>query len=164
MILYQGSSVIVDKPQILNEYAGRDFGGGFYATTIKEQAIKWAKRKAKIDLRAGKKSIPILNEYECQDISELKALKIKTFKGVSKEWLDFVVENRSNSNFKHDFDIVIGNIANDNVGETVAYVIGGVITKEIALERLKFEKINDQICFNTNKALESLKFIGYTEC
>ena len=164
MTLYHGSSFIVERPQVLNEFTGRDFGVGFYTTTIKQQAIGWSVRKAKIDLRAGKKSIPILNSYECKDFSELNDLEIKIFEGVSMEWLDFVVANRSNPSFTHEFDIVIGSIANDNVGETVAYVIAGVITKEVALERLKFEKINDQVCFNTTKSLEYLKYIGHTEC
>jgi len=40
----------------------------------------------------------------------------------------------------------------------------GVITKDIALERLKFEDINDQVCFNTNKAIEYLQYVEHVEC
>lgn len=39
--------------------------------------------------------------------------------------------------------IVCGKIANDNVGETVSYVMQGIMRKEDAVERLKFEKINN---------------------
>jgi len=137
MILYHGSSFIVEKPQILREFTGRDFGVGFYTTTIKEQAIKWAHRKTKIDLRIGKKSTPILNTYMCKDLLELKDLKIKTFQDVSMEWLDFVVENRSNPQFTHEFDIVIGNIANDNVGETIAYVVSRSNYKRYCIRKVK---------------------------
>ena len=52
----------------------------------------------------------------------------------------------------------LGKIANDNVGETVEYVLAGIMRKEDAVERLKFEKINDQICFCTERALKTLAF------
>lgn len=74
------------------------------------------------------------------------------------DWLDLVVACRSNVGFKHGFDIVTGKIANDNVGETIAYVLAGVMRKEDALERLKFQKINRQLAFCTEKALPYLVF------
>ena len=52
-----------------------------------------------------------------------------------------------------------GKIANDNVGETVEYVLAGIMRKEDAVKRLRFEKINDQICFCTEKSLKTLFFI-----
>lgn len=58
-----------------------------------------------------------------------------------------------------DFDIVIGKIANDNVGETVSYVVQGIMRKEDAVKRLAFEKINNQIAFCTENSLEYLRFI-----
>ena len=58
----------------------------------------------------------------------------------------------------HGFDIVSGKIANDNVGETVEYVLAGIMRKEDAVERLRFEKINDQICFCTEESLKALTF------
>lgn len=71
-----------------------------------------------------------------------------------------VLECRSKISFKHEYDIVIGNIANDNVGETVSYVLQGIMRKEDAINRLKFEKINNQIAFCTEKGLDSLKYIS----
>ena len=42
-------------------------------------------------------------------------------------------------------------------------LLAGVMRKEDAVERLKFEKINDQMCFNTEKALQTLRFVkSYT--
>ena len=65
--------------------------------------------------------------------------------------------------FSHEFDIVTGKIANDNVGETVSYVLQGIMRKEDAVERLKFEKINNQIAFCTENALKQLTFVkSYT--
>ena len=70
-----------------------------------------------------------------------------------------VVSCRSDLKFKHGYDIVIGKIANDNVGETVSYVIQGIMRREDAVERLKFEKINNQIAFCSEPALDELTFV-----
>ena len=48
MLLYHGSYMIIDKPVIIKTEYDRDFGFGFYTTDIKEQAIRWAIRKAKL--------------------------------------------------------------------------------------------------------------------
>ena len=51
-----------------------------------------------------------------------------------------------------------GKIANDNVGETISYVIAGVMRKEDAVERLRFQQINNQLAFCSERALSYLKF------
>lgn len=159
MILYHGSNVIVDSPKIIKTELGRDFGFGFYTTDIKEQAIRWAKRKSKL-LNSDCGYISI---FEIDD-NIFQKLNFKNFPEPSLEWLDMVCNCRSNKDFTHNFDIVSGKIANDNVGETVTYVLRGIMRKEDAVERLKFEQINNQICFNTEKSLRYLKFIGFEEC
>ena len=45
MILYHGSTELVDKPEIRVGEAFLDFGVGFYTTTSYEQAERWAKIK-----------------------------------------------------------------------------------------------------------------------
>lgn len=85
MILYHGSYMQIEKPRILIQEKGRDFGFGFYTTTIRNQAERWAIRTARLRSRRFDKP-------------------------------------------------------------------------EDAVERLKFEKINDQICFCTEKSLESISF------
>lgn len=76
-----------------------------------------------------------------------------------QRFVELVVNCRGNIDFKHGYDIVSGKIANDNVGETVSYVMQGIMRKEDAVERLKFEKINNQIAFCSEKSLNELKFI-----
>lgn len=49
MILYHGSYIQIEKPKILVHEKGRDFGFGFYTTTIKEQAERWAIRTARLN-------------------------------------------------------------------------------------------------------------------
>ncbi len=161
MIVYHGTIVEVTNPKIIRSEIGRDFGFAFYTTDIKEQAERWAVRKAKIEMRKSHKPAKaIVNVYEWSEDIFMNILK---FKGASMEWLDMVVQCRSNKDYVHPYDIVCGKIANDNVGETVSYVVQGIMRKEDAVKRLKFEKINNQIAFCTERSLERLKFLNCYE-
>ena len=153
MILYHGSDVLVDNPKIINSERGKDFGCAFYLTPIKEQAERMAKRKQ----RMNKSDSAIVSVFECND-KIFQKYKYKVFSKPDLEWLDFIIKCRTNPTYKHDYDIVKGKIADDSVGETILFVIDGVIDKETAIERLKFQKINSQIAFCTDEALESLSF------
>ena len=44
MLLYHGSNIIVDKPQIIQSNRFLDFGTGFYTTTNYEQALNFAQK------------------------------------------------------------------------------------------------------------------------
>lgn len=59
-----------------------------------------------------------------------------------------------------DYDLVIGGVANDKVFNTVELFFDGLIDKNEAIKRLRYEKPNLQICFRTEKALELLRFEG----
>ena len=157
MIVYHGTTLTIEKPMIIKGELGRDFGFGFYTTNIREQAERWALRRAKMALRK-KKNIEgaIVNIYDWKHDSNLN---IKQFIGTSMDWLEFVVKCRADSNYKHGYDVVEGKIANDNVGETVSYVVQGIMRPEDAIERLRFEEINNQIAFCSNVAIDSLSFI-----
>ena len=158
MILFHGGTDVVSAPVVLTGDQGRDFGFGFYTTDIREQAERWALRRARYRGRIARRRIPALVcEYEL-DEAALQALAVKRFPEPSLEWLDFVVANRSDLSFRHGFDLVIGKIANDRVGETVSYVVAGVMRREDAVERLRFQRINNQWAFCTEAALAHLKF------
>ena len=156
MIVYHGTTLEVRNPRILSSEKGRDFGFAFYTTDIREQAERWAIRRAKLVSRKEKRAVAaIVNVYEWIHHDETR---IKKFEGASMEWLELVVKCRSIPEYRHDFDIVCGKIANDNVGETVSYVVQGIMRKEDAIERLRFEQINNQIAFCTAKALTEIIF------
>ncbi|MBQ3266196.1 MAG: DUF3990 domain-containing protein [Ruminococcus sp.] len=163
MIIYHGSNVIVENPRIITSEAGRDFGFGFYTTDIKDQAIRWAKRRARLVQRTIGQYTPYISVYEF-DESAYSELKCIHYPEPTMDWLNMICKCRSNPNYVHGYDIVTGKIANDNVGETVTYVLRNIMRKEDAVERLRFEKINNQICFNTENALSYLTFIGYEDC
>ena len=157
MTVYHGTTLEIQKPAIIKNEIGRDFGFAFYTTDIKEQAERWAVRRAKLLSRImGKRQMPIVNIYNWNHGQDTK---FKQFNGVSMEWLDMVVECRSNPEYVHGYDIVEGKIANDNVGETVSFVVQGIMRKEDAIERLKFENINNQIAFCSEISLKELEFV-----
>ena len=113
-----------------------------------------AKRKQ----RMNNSDSAIVSVFEFDEKS-LNTLKYKSFTNPDLEWLDMIIKCRSNPSFSHDYDIVEGKIADDSVGETVLFVLDGVIKKEDAIERLKFQKINSQIAFCTEKSLTLLRFV-----
>ena len=69
MILYHGSTVVVENPVIIRTEQGRDFGLGFYTTDIREQAIRWALRKERIAQWKGEAVQPIVSIYEFDECS-----------------------------------------------------------------------------------------------
>ena len=159
MILYHGGCEEVRKPRVIVSELGRDFGFAFYTTDIQAQAERWAVRKAKVENRRRRgAALPVVSVYEW-DEEAARDLEIKRFDAPDLEWLDLVVRCRGDISYRHAYDIVIGKIANDNVGETVSYVMQGIMRREDAVERLRFEKINNQIAFCTEEALRALRFM-----
>jgi len=160
MTLFHGSTVEVVRPQIIVSDIGRDFGPAFYTTGIKTQAERWAVRRAMFARKGGREGTPaVVSVYEFDEVAALSALKCKRFAGVSMEWLDMVVACRSRLSYRHGYDLMFGKVANDKVGETVSYVVAGVMPKEMAIEQLKFQQINDQIAFCTSESLRFLRFV-----
>jgi len=153
MILYHGGTEIIEKPVILLSAASRDFGRGFYCTDIQEQASKWALRQGRI-----RKKPAFLNIYEFNIEKARLEVNLKIFSDYDIEWLELVVNCRKNSDYTHEFDIVFGKIANDDVGETVQAVVNGLTPLDFALRKLIFMPANNQYCFCTVKSLAFLIF------
>ena len=158
MILYHGSDVEVKNPKIIKSEKGRDFGCAFYVTPIKEQAERMAKRKQ----RMNKSASAVVSVFEFNE-KATNSLKYKSFKSPDLEWLNMIIECRTNPSFIHGYDIVEGKIADDSVGETILFVMDGVIKKEDAIERLKFQKINSQVAFCSEDSLKLIKFTNSYE-
>lgn len=147
-IIYHGSYCKVEYPKIIEGKYTKDFGIGFYCTILEEQAVKWAQ----------KYDSHIINKYEYNENSELK---IKNFTVMTEEWLDFIISCRSGK--KHEYDIVIGAMADDQVYNYITDLIAGQITRDAFWELAKFRHPTHQIAFCTEKALECIKFIEAEE-
>lgn len=157
--LYHGSLEIVTKPEI-RIYPDRamDFGQGFYCTTSFEQADKWAKAK----IRKGNANIAYVNEYTFEKFPG--GLRIKEFpKEPNLEWLDFVVESRTNPKHEYEYDIVTGPVANDDAFAAIeTYIAEGDTSqerKEKLIKELKTYKLRDQILFHTEESIKRLSFV-----
>ncbi len=157
MILYHGSIEIVDNPEIRIPSRSLDYGYGFYTTTSFKQAEDWVKRKLNANSPIG-----YVNVYEL-DEDLVKSLKTLLFESPTEDWLDFVMSNRTNKDFNHDFDIVYGPVANDKVYAAFALYEGGIIDKQNLISELKAYKLVDQYLFHTDKALKAIKFIEAKE-
>ena len=147
MILYHGSQQIVRQPEIRSGKYTKVFSTGFYCTLLKEQAVRWATRFP----TAG-----YVNIFSCKLIDNLQ---IKRFETMTEEWLDFIVACRHGET--HDYDLVDGPMANDTIFNYVQDFIDGTISREAFWALAKFKRPTHQICFHTQKALDTLTFIGY---
>lgn len=152
MRLYHASSVIVDKPDVCHSRDKLDFGRGFYLTKLYEQAARYAERFA---IR-GKEAY--VNVYELDD--DLGDFVVKFFGAYDEEWLDYVGVCRRGGQWAEHYDAVSGGVANDKVFNTIDLFFAGIITKDEALGRLRYEKPNHQLCILSDVMIEShLHFI-----
>lgn len=143
MEIYCGSAAIAEKPEIRTGKYNKDFYSGFYCILTEEQAIRQATR-----FKEG-----IVNVYEYHPDDSLKTL---TFDGMSEEWLDFVVSCRNGT--PHNYDIVKGPMADDTIYNYIQKFLDGKISREAFWALAKSKCPTHQICFNTQKALETLTF------
>lgn len=148
MELYHGSYMAIPFPEIIKGKFTKDFGEGFYCTELKKQAVKWAKRY----------DTPIVNIYDYQSN---EALNILQFESMTDEWLDFIVACRSGK--PHNYDIVIGAMADDQIYNYIADFMNGVLTREQFWVLAKFKYPTHQINFCTSEALKCITYKGYEE-
>lgn len=150
MKLYHGSTVVVENPIVSFGRDNLDFGKGFYTTDLQEQAEKWVKRF----LALGKRSFVSVYDFDNTEIG--KKCRYRKFPEYNEDWLDFILDCRSGGKKFMDYDIIEGGIANDRVFNTVELYFSHLISKETALNRLKYEQPNNQICFVTQEVLDKV--------
>lgn len=155
-ILFHGGSHIIKIPEIREPNRTLDFGKGFYVTSSQNQAERWVKAHLK-----GRLNIGYVNSYEF-DMEKIPGnLKIKVFPKANEEWIDFVLANRLIVGYEHNYDIVSGPIANDNVYTQITLFEGGIISKEKLIEQLKTYKLVDQYLFHTENSLQHLHYLSH---
>ncbi len=153
MIAYHGSTEIILYPDVNHSKRYLDFGQGFYITTYKMQAENWARRKS---VRNSKP--PIVNIYDIPDNWDDQ--RVLMFRGVDADWLEFVCACRQGSEKFRDYDVIIGNVADDDVFKAVDMYSRGIWDKEKTLGELRYYKKNDQICLTSQSAISRIKFTG----
>lgn len=153
MILYHGSTDIIDAPEIRLSNRTLDYGNGFYTTTSYSQAKAWVLRR----IKEQRKNQGYINLFEFEE-DALTRLNCLIFEKPTEQWVDFVMENRTRTGFTHDYDIVYGPVANDRVYAAFALYEGGILDKQTLIKELKTYKLVDQYLFHTKKALQTLTF------
>lgn len=151
LLLYHGTNAVFDQIDLSKSHNRRDFGRGFYCTILEKQAQEWAHRLYMRNFSGG--------EYVYQYVfHQTDDLKIKHFNALDAEWLEFVKSNRVKGGIQHSYDVVIGPVADDNTMETVQLYMSGILKADEAVERLRYNKVNNQVSFHTPLALKQLKY------
>lgn len=158
MKVYHGSLEAVRHPEMRKPNRTLDYGSGFYTTTSSQQAEEWVRRKMKEDETAS----GFVNVYEL-DEKEMGKMKTLMFSEPTEEWVDFVMLNRRQRGFIHDYDVVYGPVANDRVYAAFALYEGRLINKQTLIAELKTYKLVDQYLFHIEQSLRLLKFIEAKE-
>lgn len=159
MKIYHGSIEKVEKPEIrISKHRTLDYGYGFYTTTSYSQSRDWVKRRMdNTNVQKG-----FVNIYNF-DEKALKNLKCLIFDSPTEKWVDFVMSNRTQKGFEHEYDIVYVPVANDRVYASFALYEGGLIDKQTLISELKSYKLIDQYLFHSEKSLEFIHFIDAEE-
>lgn len=159
MILYHGSTVSVEKPEILAGNSFLDFGCGFYTTTSYEQALRWAR----IKMKRLNTSVGYVSAYEFDFEKAKEELNIKRFESADMKWLMFVTSNRNGERTSAQAEMHIGPVADDNVYQSIRLFETGILDAEDTVKRLKTELLHDQWTFHSEKALSFCKHIRSDE-
>ena len=152
--LYHGTNTTFDKVELDKCLPYKDFGRGFYLTTIRTHALARAKNKCNFEGGA-----PTILAYQF-DEKELANLNVKYFEKPTEEWANFIFANRNKRNKKmHNYDIVIGPVADDGVIASIRLYETKVIDLAEFVKRLEYAHPNIQYAFCTERAIALLQKI-----
>ena len=157
MKLYHGTNKDFDRIDLLKSKPNKDFGRGFYLSADYGQALNMAQVKVE-QLETG---YPVVQSYLVED-DALDALHVLRFDGYSEEWAKFILLNRNNPTGKpvHDYDVVIGPIANDRIGVQLWRYENHSIDLPTLVHNLQYMKgVTIQYFFGTERAIKLLKRI-----
>ena len=160
MRLLHGSNVEIVKPDLAMCQSMNDFGRGFYLTPQWQRTYLMAKRRAGRD-----GGWPVVNSFLYYPTSAQEhGLKVKEFKGFSAEWSKFIILNRSDERFTHDYDVVIGPVADAFVDREIERHKRKYGPRYLETEALldfaehvsQFGNKYVQYCFCTERAIKEL--------
>lgn len=170
LILYHGSSSIIEKPEYGKGKAYNDYGKGFYCTEHLEFAKEWACTEG-VDGYA--------NKYEI-DTDGLSVLNLSADNFTILNWLALLMQHRRGhlstqlavrgrnyltENFLPDYqnyDAIIGYRADDSYFSFArAFVLNEISLKQLGYA-MKLGKLGEQFVLKSKKAFEQIRFIDYT--
>ena len=152
--VYHGSLEEVRNPEIRLPNRSLDYGHGFYTTTSYEQARKLVERR----MKDNEASSVYVNVYELDD-ELIKRMRLLIFDKPTEEWVNFVMKNRTERGFTHNYDVVYGPVADDSVYTQFTLYEGGIISMPTLIQELKTYKLVDQYLFHTEESLRAIRFV-----
>lgn len=173
LILYHGSYCEVREP-LLEKCANRkDFGKGFYLTSSREQAESFLKTSIVKAVNNGdaepNQNYGFISVFKVELNEELKC---HIFETANTDWLHCIAAHRKRKSFVDieaemaQHDVIAGKIADDQTNTTLAAYIAGAFgtigekeADEFCIRQLLPDRLKDQFCFKTEKALECLHFV-----
>ena len=157
MILYHGTNADFESIDLTIGNSFKDFGKGFYLTPDLNTAIRMAQKKAR--LFKGK---PTLITYEFDEAALQSGLNVKVFpEKACVDWVLFVDANRESKSKTpiHDYEIVIGPIANDGVAVQLNNLHEGIYTPQQIAILLQDKYLDQQYYFGTERSIQYLRKI-----
>ena len=101
--------------------------------------------------------VPVVLTFSFDDeLLSNGGLNVLRFDNPSVEWANFILKNRMEKNFRHEYDIVIGPVADDGVVLQLDLYLRHLITLEQLVKELTYKKLNNQYCFATESAISKL--------
>ena len=155
MILYHGTNVDFETIDLSKSKPNKDFGQGFYLSADYNQAMDMAKTKVE-QLETG---MPIVMAFEVDEL-QMDQLNIQRYSEYYEDRAKFILLNRRNSTHKsvHDYDIVIGPIANDRVGVQLwKYETQSIDLPTLVRNLQHMKGITFQYFFGTEQAIKLLR-------
>lgn len=177
--LYHGTIYDITEIDVVQGKGYKDFGKGFYATSVKSHAENIARRnkciieakEARIKKRNPQYKTGVYQAYrynlEFDDscLDEPTDLKIKVFEKADREWVKFILKNRDSDRSVHNYDIVIGPTADENTVTIINSYREELLATDCndevldALIRdLEPENLPKQYFFGTSAAIQKLRF------
>ncbi len=172
IILYHGSTEIIENPVFGKGKTYNDYGRGFYCTEHLDLAKEWACNE-NIDGFA--------NKYE-MDMSGLNILNLSSDEYTILHWLALLMKNRKirvsapvmkqgcewlNQYFlpdTKDYDVIIGYRADDSYFSFARAFVDNTISLGQLSYAMKLGKLGEQVMLKSKKAFEQIKFISYETC
>lgn len=157
MILYHGTNQDIETIDLSQGLQFKDFGKGFYVTPDRTTAVRMALKKTRLF-----DGVATLITYEFDESALCSDLKVKVFpEKACTEWLLFVDANRDRKNKVqiHNYDIVVGPIANDGVVLLLTNYREGIYSPEEAARLLQDKYLDQQYYFGTERALQYISKI-----
>ena len=169
LILYHGSSEIIEKPIFGKGKAYNDYGRGFYCTENFELAKEWACTEG-IDGYA--------NQYEIET-DGLKILNLSSGEYMVLHWLALLMTYRklrlSTPVMKRgaewlkehflvnieDYDAIIGYRADDSYFSFARAFVSNEISLGQLSHAMKLGKLGEQFVLKSREAFEAIQFVSY---